>query len=124
MDLKKKYKQLFEGKVRSNDNTLLNEAYEMDDITAMHDQTKGDSTPMGAEIWKNKPLRNLIERYVDNNSPNGAKAAFNMAGGIPMKFILKYVTQEEPGYKKIADSIDDIRQFAQGMQAHVNGEIK
>ena len=121
MDLSKKYKQLFEGKTRSNDESLINEAYTEDDLKG---GTKGDGTPLGRQIWTNKPLRNLIEKYVDSNSPNGAKAAFNMSNDIPDRMIHRYVTNEEPRYKKLLDSIDDIHQWAQGMQDHVNGKFK
>ena len=124
MDLSKKYKQLFEGKFRSNDASLINEAYTEEDLTDKHSRTMGDGTPAGRQIWTNKPLRKNIEQYVDNNSPNGAKAAFNMSGAIPMVMIHRYVTQEKTAYKNIADSIDNLREWSQGMQDHVNGVFK
>ena len=38
--------------------------------------------------------------------------------------IHRYVTQEKTAYKNIADSIDNLREWSQGMQDHVNGKFK
>jgi hypothetical protein len=84
-----------------------------------------------SQIQTNKPLRNLVIQYIKKELPDGKdiEGLFTHED-IAKEYIKKYVTEEEPNYKAVADSDEEMNEWyktllyqIQGRESELNEEF-
>jgi hypothetical protein len=75
-----------------------------------------------SQIQTNKPLRNLVIQYIKKELPDGKdiEGLFTHED-IAKEYIKKYVTEEEPNYKAVADSDEEMNEWYNTLSYQIQG---
>jgi hypothetical protein len=75
-----------------------------------------------SQIQTNKPLRNLVIQYIKKELPDGKdiEGLFTHED-IAKEYIKKYVTEEEPNYKAVADSDEEMNEWYKTLSYQIQG---
>jgi len=88
---------------------------------------ENEESPMARQIYTNSPLRKLIISFIESDLSPGQSIEKVFSGGsmdeIAKMYIEKYVTEEEPHYKAIADSKADIQYYLNALKLHLQGRL-
>ena len=79
------------------------------------------------QIYTNSPLRKLIIKFIESDLDPGQSVDKVFSGGgmdeIAEMYIEKYVTEEEPNYKFITKSKEDMNYWVNALKMHLQGRI-
>ena len=88
---------------------------------------ENEESPMARQIYTNSPLRKLIISFIESDLSPGQSIEKVFSGGsmdeIAKMYIEKYVTEEDPHYKAIADSKADIQYYLNALKLHLQGRL-
>tara|TARA_R110001583_G_scaffold161196_1_gene313098 strand:- start:56 stop:712 length:657 start_codon:yes stop_codon:yes gene_type:complete len=88
---------------------------------------ENEESPMARQIYTNSPLRKLIISFIESDLSPGQSIEKVFSGGsmdeIAKMYIEKYVTEEDPHYKAIADSKADIQFYLNALKMHLQGRL-
>jgi len=75
-----------------------------------------------SQIQTNKPLRNLVIQYIKKELPDGKdiEGLFTHED-VAKEYIKKYVTEEEPNYKSVADSDEEMNEWYKTLSYQIQG---